>query len=72
MAAKCRKKGWSRHPEPDALEHEGLWSEPDRSTGCEVMRSPGPHGKDGLTLWIQAAKRKRYAEITGLDLKHPM
>lgn len=59
MAAKCRKKGWSRHPEPDALEHEGLWSEPDRSTGCEVMRSPGPHGKDGLTLWIQAASRKR-------------
>ena len=59
-------------PEPDALEHEGLWSEPDRSTGCEVMRSPGPHGKDGLTFWIQAAKRKRYAEIKGLDLKHPM
>ncbi len=72
MAAKCREKGWSRHPEPDALEHQGLCSELDRSTRCEVMRSPGPHGKDGLTLWIQAAKRKRYAEIKGLDLKHPM
>ena len=31
--------------EPDALEHEGLWSEPTSSTGCEVMRSPGLHGK---------------------------
>jgi hypothetical protein len=36
------------------------------------MRSPGPQGKDGLTLWIQAPRRKHYAEITGLDLKHPM
>src|ERR1700761_3542060 len=65
MAAKCREKGWSRHPEPDALEHEGLWSELDRSTGCEVMRSPGPHGKDGLTLWIQTAKRNLSSRCIG-------
>ena len=51
-----REKGWSRQPEPDALEHEGLWSEPTSSTGCEVMRSSGLHGKDGLTLRIQNAE----------------
>ena len=51
-----RQKGWSRQPEPDTLEHEGLWSEPTSSTGCEVMRSSGLHGKDGLTLRIQTPK----------------
>jgi hypothetical protein len=40
-----REEGSSRQPEPDALEHEGLWSEPTSSTGCEVMRPSGLHGK---------------------------
>ena len=38
------------------IEHEGLWSEPTSSTGCEVMRSSGLPGKDGLTLRIQTPK----------------
>ena len=67
-----REKGWSRQPEPDALEHEGLWSEPTSSTGCEVMRSSGLHGKDGLTLRIQTPRSKRNAEMIQLDRKYPM
>lgn len=51
------EKDGPRQPEPDALKHEGLWCEPTSSTGCEVMRSSGPHGKDGLTLRIQTPRR---------------
>ena len=67
-----REKGWSRQPEPDALEHEGLWSEPTSSTGCEVMRSSGLHGKDGLTLRIQPPRRMHNAQMIELDWKRPM
>jgi hypothetical protein len=67
-----REKGWSRQPEPDALDHEGLWSEPISSTGCEVMRSLGLHGKDGLTLRIQTPRSMHNAEMNKLDWKHPM
>src|SRR5258708_27674982 len=56
LAETRRLTGWSRQPEPDALEDEGLWSEPISSTGCEVMRPSRLHAKDGLTLRIPNAK----------------
>src|SRR5271166_1640444 len=57
--------------QPDALEHEGLWSERTSSTGCEVMRSSGLHGKDGLTLRIQTQKEMRKGKMNerGKDRK---
>src|SRR5208337_700175 len=66
-----REKGWSRQPEPDALEHEGLWSEPTSSTGCEVMRAAGLQGKDGLTRRIHTHRNMHNAEMNELDRKHP-
>ena len=67
-----RQKGWSRQPEPDTLEHEGLWSEPTSSTGCEVMRSSELHGKDGLTLRTKRQGGCTNAEMIELDSIHPM
>src|SRR5208337_2870176 len=45
LAETRRLAEWSRQPEPDALEHEGLWSEHTSSTGCEVMRPSRLHGE---------------------------
>src|SRR5260370_23604116 len=45
LAETRRLTGWSRQPEPDALEDEGLWSDPISSTGCEVMRPSRLHGE---------------------------
>jgi len=67
-----REKGWSRQPEPDALEHEGLWSEPTSSTGCEVMRSSGCMEETGSRFGSKRQRSMRNAEMIELDWIHPM
>ncbi len=70
LAETRRLTGWSRQPEPDALEDEGLWSEPISSTGCEVMRPSRLHAKDGLTPRIQTQKEMRNAKMNERSKDH--
>src|SRR5215813_8526777 len=41
VAVICRNTGWTRRPEPDDLENEGLWCQAvlGTATGCEVLRA---------------------------------
>ena len=52
VAVICRNTGWTRRPEPDDLENEGLWCQAvlGTATGCEVLRA----SKAAVDKWARA------------------
>src|SRR5215470_18612949 len=59
VAVICRNTGWTRRPEPDDLENEGLWCQAvlGTATGCEVLRA----SKAAVDKWARATDRNATA-----------
>ena len=66
MAVICRHTVWTRPPEPDDLENEGLWcSRSEAATECEVLQASKPQSAMGSSHGSDSARGTRPARPCG-------